>query len=116
MRIAMEAAGFTGGEAEELRRAMGFKRSTERMHQIEERLRSGMTERGIVGAVQEQIVQSITSFALYGFPESHAASFALIAYASAYLRCHHPTAFYTALLNAWPDGRSPSARRSGARW
>jgi error-prone DNA polymerase len=104
LRMAMEAAGFTGGEAEELRRAMGFKRSTERMQQIEERLRSGMTERGITGATQEQIVQSITSFALYGFPESHAASFALIAYASAYLRCHHPTAFYTALLNAWPMG------------
>ncbi len=104
LRMAMEAAGFSGGEAEELRRAMGFKRSTERMQQIEERLRSGMTERGITGATQEQIVQSITSFALYGFPESHAASFALIAYASAYLRCHHPTAFYTALLNAWPMG------------
>ncbi|MDH3255139.1 MAG: error-prone DNA polymerase, partial [Acidobacteriota bacterium] len=104
LRIAMEAAGFTGGEAEELRRAMGFKRSTERMQQIEARLRAGMAARGITGASQEQIVQSITSFALYGFPESHAASFALIAYASAYLRCHHPTAFYTALLNAWPMG------------
>jgi error-prone DNA polymerase len=104
LRIAMVAAGFTGGEAEELRRAMGFKRSLERMRSIEEKLRRGMSERGIVGAAQEQIVQSITSFALYGFPESHAASFALIAYASAWLKVHHPTAFYVALLNAWPMG------------
>ncbi len=104
LRIAMVAAGFTGGEAEELRRAMGFKRSADRMRAIEARLRSGMTERGISGEAQEQIVQGITSFALYGFPESHAASFALIAYASAYLKAHHPTAFYLSLLNAWPMG------------
>ena len=100
----MTAAGFSGGEAEELRRAMGFKRSVERMGAIEQRLRSGMTARGITGANQDQIVQSITSFALYGFPESHAASFALIAYASAYLKCYHPTAFLISLLNAWPMG------------
>ncbi len=104
LRIAMTAAGFSGGEAEELRRAMGFKRSVERMEAIEARLRSGMAARGITGANQDQIVQSITSFALYGFPESHAASFALIAYASAYLKCYHPTAFLIALLNAWPMG------------
>ena len=104
LRIAMVAAGFTGGEAEELRRAMGFKRSMERMRDIERRLREGMSERGIGPAAQEQIVKSITSFALYGFPESHAASFALIAYASAYIKAHHPAAFYIALLNAWPMG------------
>jgi len=104
LRIAMVAAGFTGGEAEELRRAMGFKRSAERMAVIEKRLRDGMTARGITGEAQEQIVKSITSFALYGFPESHAASFALIAYASAWLRAHHPAAFLTGLLNAWPMG------------
>jgi error-prone DNA polymerase len=104
LRMAMEAAGFSGGEAEELRRAMGFKRSQERMAVIEKRLRSGMTERGITGEVQEQIVRSITSFALYGFPESHSASFALLVYASAYLKTHHPTAFYACLLNAWPMG------------
>jgi len=104
LRIAMVAAGFTGGEAEELRRAMGFKRSMQRMVEIEKRLRSGMTERGIDAAAQDQIVKSITSFALYGFPESHAASFALIAYASAYLKAHHAAAFYMALLNAWPMG------------
>ncbi len=104
LKIAMVAAGFSGGEAEELRRAMGFKRSMERMDKIEERLRSGMTERGILGEAQDAIVKQITSFALYGFPESHSASFALIAYASAYLKAHHPTAFYTSLLNAWPMG------------
>jgi error-prone DNA polymerase len=104
LRIAMAVAGFTAGEAEELRRAMGFKRSVERMQAIERRLRAGMAARGITGRVQEEIVQSITSFALYGFPESHAASFALIAYASAYLKAHHPAAFSTALLNAWPMG------------
>jgi len=104
LRIAMVAANFTGGEAEELRRAMGFKRSMERMAEIETRLRDGMTKNGIGVAAQDQIVKSITSFALYGFPESHAASFALIAYASAYLKAHHPVSFYTALLNAWPMG------------
>lgn len=104
LRIAMVAAGFTGGEAEELRRAMGFKRSMERMVEIEKRLREGMTKNGINAKAQDQIVKSITSFALYGFPESHAASFALIAYASAYLKAHHPAAFYVSLLNAWPMG------------
>ncbi|MBK8598925.1 MAG: DNA polymerase III subunit alpha [Holophagales bacterium] len=104
LKIAMVAAGFTGGEAEELRRAMGFKRSSERMAVIETRLRSGMTERGITGEAQEQIVRSITSFALYGFPESHAASFALIAWASGWLKVHHPAAFLAGILNAWPMG------------
>jgi error-prone DNA polymerase len=104
LRMAMVAAGFSGGEAEELRRAMGFKRSRERMHAIEKRLRSGMTARGIIGVAQEEVVRSITSFALYGFPESHSASFALIVYASCYLKAHHPVAFYASLLNAWPMG------------
>jgi error-prone DNA polymerase len=104
LRIAMVAGGFTGGEAEELRRAMGFKRSMERMGAIEGRLRAGMTARGIGAEAQEQIVKSITSFALYGFPESHAASFALIAYASCYLKARHPAAFFAALLNCWPMG------------
>ncbi|MEA2693438.1 MAG: error-prone polymerase [Acidobacteriota bacterium] len=104
LRIAMVAAGFTGGEAEELRRAMGNKRSVEKMKAIESRLLAGMTERGISQKAQEEILQAITSFALYGFPESHAASFALISYASAYLKAHHPTAFLQGLLNAWPMG------------
>jgi error-prone DNA polymerase len=104
IRIAMVAAGFSGGQADELRRAMGFKRSQERMNLIENDLRAGMTKNGIAGAAQDQIVQGIKSFALYGFPESHAASFALLAYASAYLKAYHPAAFLTALLNNWPLG------------
>ena len=121
LRIAMTAAGFTGGEAEELRRAMGFKRSVERMHAIEQRLVDGMRERGIPEAAQEEILRGITSFALYGFPESHAASFALIAYASAFLKRHHPAAFLAGLLNAQPMGfYSPAtlvkdAQRHGVR-
>jgi error-prone DNA polymerase len=104
LRMAMITANFTGGEAEELRRAMGFKRSEARMKVIEKKLRAGMTRNGICGETQEQIIQSITSFALYGFPESHAASFALIAYASAYLKCHYLAAFTAALLNNQPMG------------
>ncbi|MEK6301548.1 MAG: error-prone DNA polymerase [Acidobacteriota bacterium] len=104
LRIAMIAAGFTGGEAEELRRAMGFKRSEARMAEIEIKLRRGMAHNGITGKAQDSIVQAITSFALYGFPESHAASFALIAYASAYLKCHYLAAFTAALLNNQPMG------------
>ncbi len=104
LRMAMTVANFTGGEAEELRRAMGFKRSQDRMYGIEVRLRSGMEKNGISGTVQDTIVQSITSFALYGFPESHAASFALLAYASAFLKCHHLAAFTCALLNNQPMG------------
>lgn len=104
LRIAMVAAGFSGGEAEELRRAMGFKRSGQRMKQIEAKLREGMQRQGITGDAVEEIVRSIVSFALYGFPESHAASFALLVYASAYLKAHYPAAFYTALLNNQPMG------------
>jgi error-prone DNA polymerase len=104
LRMAMVVAGFTGGEAEELRRAMGFKRSEKRMREIETKLRAGMERNGISKQAQEEIVLSITSFALYGFPESHAASFALIAYASAYLKCHYLAAFTAALLNNQPMG------------
>ena len=104
LRMAMVAAGFTGGQAEELRRAMGFKRSEKRMKQIGIDLREGMARNGITGETAERIINSITSFALYGFPESHAASFALLAYASAYLKVHYPAAFYTALLNNQPMG------------
>jgi error-prone DNA polymerase len=104
LKMAMVVAGFSGGEAEELRRAMGFKRSERRMREIEAKLRAGMTRNGISQEAQEQIVLSITSFALYGFPESHAASFALIAYASAYLKQHYLAAFTAALLNNQPMG------------
>lgn len=104
LKVAMEAAGFTGGEAEQLRRAMGSKRSVAKMQALTDRLEAGMRKRGIDREGRKTISQAITSFALYGFPESHAASFALIAYASAYLKAHHPTAFYLSLLNAWPMG------------
>ena len=104
LRMAMIAAGFTGGEAEELRRAFGFKRSEKLMRDVEVKLRLGMDRNGITGKTQDTIVQSITSFALYGFPESHAASFALIAYASAYLKCHFLAAFTAAMLNNQPMG------------
>ncbi len=121
LRMAMIAAGFTGGQAEELRRAMGFKRSEKRMAEIEVKLREGMDRNGIRGPAQEAIVHSITAFALYGFPESHAASFALIAYASAYLKCHYLAAFTAAMLNNQPMGfYSPAilikdAQRHGLR-
>ncbi len=104
LRMAMVVANFSGGEAEDLRRAMGFKRSEARMKAIEARLREGMTKNGISPKAQEEIILSITSFALYGFPESHAASFALIAYASAYLKSHYLAAFTAALLNNQPMG------------
>jgi error-prone DNA polymerase len=122
LRMAMVAAGFTGGQAEDLRRAMGFKRSEKRMKQIEVQLREGMARKGITGEAAQQIITSIASFALYGFPESHAASFALLAYASAYLKVHYPAAFYTALLNNQPMGfYHPStlvkdAQRRGVRF
>jgi error-prone DNA polymerase len=104
LRIAMVVANFSGGEAEELRRAMGFKRSEARMRAIEVRLREGMAGNGITGPAADAIVLAISSFALYGFPESHAASFALIVYASAYLKAYFPSAFYAALLNNQPMG------------
>ena len=121
LRMAMIAAGFTGGEAEELRRAFGFKRSEKRMREVEVKLRRGMERNGIAGETQDTIIHSITSFALYGFPESHAASFALIAYASAYLKCHYLAAFTAAMLNNQPMGfYSPAtlvkdAQRHGLR-
>jgi len=104
LRIAMVAAGFSGGQAEELRRAFGFKRSERRMKQIEVQLRDGMARKGITGKAADEVVRSITSFALYGFPESHSASFALLVYASAYLKAHFPAAFCAALLNNQPMG------------
>ena len=122
LRMAMVAAGFSGGQAEELRRAFGFKRSERRMKSVEVQLREGMARQGIEGEPAEEIVRSIASFALYGFPESHAASFALLAYASAYLKAHYPAAFYTALLNNQPMGfYHPStlvkdAQRRGVRF
>jgi error-prone DNA polymerase len=121
LRIAMTVADFTGAEAEELRRAVGMRRSWQRMEQLEVKLRSGMTKNGLDAATQENIIQNITSFALYGFPESHAASFALIAYSSAYFKVRYLAAFTCAILNNQPMGfYSPAvlvkdAQRHGLR-
>ena len=104
LRMSMICANFTGGEAEGLRRALGSRRSEKRMRAIEDKLRAGMTTNGIDVPTQEKIINFITSFALYGFPESHAASFALLAYASAYLKVHYLGAFTAALINNYPMG------------
>jgi error-prone DNA polymerase len=102
--MAMTIAGFSGGEAEELRRALGFKRADKRLAKIEKRLRAGMTERGIDQAVQDKVTANIMAFANYGFPESHAASFALLTYASAWLKVHYLAEFTAAMLNNYPLG------------
>jgi len=104
LRMAMTVANFTGAEAEELRRAVGMRRSWDRMKNLETRLRTGMAANGIDASTQETIIQNITSFALYGFPESHAASFALLAYASAYFKVKYLAAFTCAILNNQPMG------------
>ncbi len=104
LRIAMTVANFTGAEAEELRRAVGMRRSWQRMKDLEVKLRAGMTANNIPPKTQDEIVQAISSFALYGFPESHAASFALIAYASAYFKVKYLAAFTAAILNNQPMG------------
>ena len=109
LRMAMTVANFTGAEAEELRRAVGMRRSWERMKTLEGKLRAGMNANGIDTATQDNIVQNISSFALYGFPESHAASFALIAYASAYFKVKYLAAFTCAILNNQPMGFYSSA-------
>ncbi|NNF00604.1 MAG: error-prone DNA polymerase [Pyrinomonadaceae bacterium] len=104
LKIAIEVAGFTGGQAEELRRVMGFKRPDKKLKLIERHLREGMTKRGINADAQNTIVECIHAFSNYGFPESHAASFALLAYASAYLKIHHLDAFTASMLNNYPLG------------
>jgi error-prone DNA polymerase len=109
LRMAMTVANFSGAEADELRRAVGMRRSWERMKSLESKLRAGMAANGIDTATQDTIVQNISSFALYGFPESHAASFALIAYASAYFKVKYLAAFTCAILNNQPMGFYSSA-------
>jgi len=104
LKMAMDIAGFTGSEAEELRRAMGFKRPDIKLESIGEKLRKGMSERNIPKEVQENIVACVKAFSNYGFPESHAASFALLAYASAYLKVHYLAEFTAAMLNNYPLG------------
>ena len=104
LRMAMVVANFTGAEADELRRAVGMRRSWERMKNLEGKLRAGMTANGLDAKTQDTIIENISSFALYGFPESHAASFALIAYASAYFKVKYLAAFTCAILNNQPMG------------
>lgn len=104
LRMAMICGNFTGGEGEELRRALSHKRSQQRMLEIETKLRAGMRQNGIPQEAQDAIVKFVSSFALYGFPESHSASFALLAYASAYLKVRYLAAFTCALLNCQPMG------------
>lgn len=104
LQMAMLIADFSGSKAEELRRAMSFHRSEERMGKALAELRAAMTERNVEPAIQQRIVDSIKSFALYGFPESHAISFAFLAYFSVWLKVHRPVEFYTALLNCQPMG------------
>jgi error-prone DNA polymerase len=104
MRLAIEAAGFSPGEADQLRRAMGHKRSRARMLEIYPRLIDGMVANGIDRDAAEQLFHMLQGFADYGFPESHAASFALLAYASAYVKCRFPAIFAAAILNVQPMG------------
>ncbi len=104
MQVAITAAGFTPGEADLLRKAMGHKRSRERMADICQRMITGMEANGIPPDVAQRIYNQINAFADYGFPESHAASFALIVYASAYLRHYYAPEFLCAMLNAQPMG------------
>ncbi len=104
LKIAMIMADFSGAEAEELRRALSFHRSVERMEKVSLKLRAGMEKKGVAPEIILKIIQSISSFALYGFPESHAISFAILAYGSAYLKVHRAAEFYASLLNNQPMG------------
>jgi error-prone DNA polymerase len=107
MRLAVAVAGFTPGEADELRRAMGSWRRTGRIQELGVQLMQGMEERGLSSSFAQKILQQVKGFAEYGFPESHAASFALLVYASAYLKRHHPEVYLCALLNSLPMGFYP---------
>ncbi|WP_182618530.1 PHP domain-containing protein [Promicromonospora sukumoe] len=121
MQMAIDVAGFSGKEADQLRRAMGSKRSVERMEALRARLFAGMTANDVPGDVQEEIFEKLKAFADFGFPESHAYSFAYLVYASSWLKVYHPAAFYAGLLAAQPMGfYSPQslvadARRHGVR-
>jgi error-prone DNA polymerase len=109
LKIAMVLADFTGAEADELRRALGFHRSEEKMSRVQVKLRAAMERKGHRPEIIEQVTSAITSFALYGFPESHAISFAHLAYGSAYLKAHRAPEFYSSLLNNQPMGFYSSA-------
>src|SRR2546421_5219725 len=109
LKIAMVMADFSGDEAEELRRALSFHRSEERMNRVSVKLRSAMERKGVASDKIDKIIQAISSFALYGFPESHAISFAILAYGSAYLKVHRAPEFYASLINNQPMGFSTPA-------
>jgi error-prone DNA polymerase len=116
MQMAVDVAGFTAAEADQLRQAMGAKRSSERMERLRGRLYQGMAERGITGEVADRIYEKLAAFANFGFPESHSVSFAYLVYASAWLKLHYPAAFLAALLNAQPMGFwSPNTLVADAR-
>ena len=116
LRLAMELGGFDAGQADELRRAIGFTRSPERMRRMEAELEAGLRRNGVSESARAAILKSLTRFSLYGFPESHAISFALIVYSSAWLKVHRPAEFYAALLNSQPMGfYSPATLVQDAR-
>jgi error-prone DNA polymerase len=104
MQMAIDVAGFTPSEADQLRQAMGSKRSAARMERLRQRLYEGMAERGITGAVADELFVKMAAFANYGFPESHSVSFAYLVYASSWIKYHEPAAFCAALINAQPMG------------
>ena len=104
MQMAIDVAGFTPAESDELRQAMGSKRSARRMERLKERLYAGMAERGITGDIADELFMKMKAFANYGFPESHSVSFAYLVYASSWIKYHEPAAFCAALLNAQPMG------------
>jgi error-prone DNA polymerase len=104
MQMAIDVAGFTPGEADQLRQAMGSKRSRQRMERLRGRLYDGMAERGITGEVADRIFDKLAAFANFGFPESHSVSFAYLVYASSWIKRYYPAAFCAALLDAQPMG------------
>ncbi|HEY4023478.1 MAG TPA: error-prone DNA polymerase [Pseudonocardiaceae bacterium] len=116
MRIAVDVAGFDAGEADELRRAMGSKRSTQRMNRLKERFYEGMAANKITGELADRIYAKLLAFANFGFPESHAHSFAHLVFSSAHFKCYHPAAFCAGLLRAQPMGfYSPQSLVADAR-
>jgi error-prone DNA polymerase len=116
MQMAIDVAGLTPSESDQLRQAMSAKRSTARMERMRDKLYSGMAANGITGAVADEIYEKLTAFAHFGFPESHSISFAYLVYASSWLKLHYPAAFCAALLNAQPMGfYSPQSLVADAR-
>jgi error-prone DNA polymerase len=116
MQMAIDVAGFSPSEADQLRQAMGSKRSREKMERLKERLFAGMKARGVTSEVAEEIFMKMAAFANYGFPESHSVSFAYLVYSSSWIKLHHPAAFCAALINAQPMGfYSPHSLAQDAR-